>query len=161
MRTRTPVWLIGLSLSAAVWAADTPRAGWYEVSTEYSVDGQQWRAAPARQAFCALGLGEAELEQVYRAAFEREGCRVQRLRIADGRGEGVAQCRANGHPAQVQIQARYDARGFETQADSQGRLVVEQNQSLPFRMLSRSQGQRSRDCSEAERAASRALLQGR
>lgn len=158
MKTRLAA-LFCLCLSSTAWADDTPRAGWYATRTEISLDGKTWRELPApQQGLCVLGLKAAELEQIYRASFERDGCTVSSLHIGGGSGKGLAVCSVQGRPMHMQISGSYGSEHFKTLADGQGVLVVEKNASLPFHARSRSEGQRQRDCSAAELAQSRKAL---
>lgn len=163
---RTTTFLLLASLAAfghAAVAADTPRAGWYTDRTQMSSDGQRWQdmpRGPEGSGFCVLGLGEAELEQLYRRGFARDNCQLQQLRIGGGTGSAVAVCQANGYPVRLQMSGRYSSDRFEGQGDSQGSIVAGQGAALPFRVMSRTQAVRVRDCTAPERQTSEQAVAG-
>ena len=152
--------LLSASFVSPVLAADTPRAGWYTDRTEMSMGGQAWQEAsrgPAGGGFCVLGLGEAELEQLYRQSAQRDQCQLQQVQISGGKGSAAGVCNAQGVSVRMTATGRYASDRFDMQSEM---LLARQGQAGAFSIKSRSQAQRVRDCTAEERQASQQAVEG-
>jgi len=146
--------LLSASFVSPVLAADMPRAGWYTERTEISIGGQAWREASGGQAgggLCVLGLGEAELEQLYRQSAQRSQCQLQQVQISGGKGSAAGVCNAQGVSVRMTATGRYTSDRFDMQSEMQ---TTWQGQAGTVSIKSRSQAQRVRDCTAEERQVS-------
>lgn len=116
--------------------------------------GQAWQEAsrgPAGGGFCVLGLGEAELEQLYRLSAQRDQCQLQQVQISGGKGSAAGVCNAQGVSVRMTATGRYASDRFDMQSEM---LLARPGQAGAFSIKSRSQAQRVRDCTAEERQVS-------
>ena len=98
-----------------------------------------------------LGLGEAELEQLYRQSAQRSQCQLQQVQISGGKGSAAGVCNAQGVSVRMTATGRYTSDRFDMQSEMQ---TTWQGQAGTVSIKSRSQAQRVRDCTAEERQVS-------
>lgn len=122
--------------------AEPLKPGAWELQMQYSPDGKRWPPPEAPKMECVLPEQKERVNSHVRRSLQVFGCRLQKLQLAQGKGEGLTDCWPTRQVTDFKFQVEHSADQLSISLQSQP------GSATP--MQGRLQARRTRECTAQE-----------